>query len=72
MALGTVTWFSAQSGFGLIQPFDGSTDIFVHISEIERAGLSALHEGQRVRYEAIMNHGKQAAEHLSLADYLVE
>jgi CspA family cold shock protein len=68
MALGTVTWFSAQSGFGFIEPFDGSVDIFVHISEIERAGLTALQEGQKVRYEAIVSHGKQVAEHLSLAE----
>jgi CspA family cold shock protein len=68
MALGTVKWFNAQKGFGFIQPEDGGKDVFVHISAVERAGLGSLREGQKVRYEVVANRGKQAAEHLSLAD----
>jgi cold shock protein len=68
MALGTVKWFNAQKGFGFIQPSDGSKDVFVHISAVERAGLGSLNEGQKVRYEVITDRGKQAADHLSLAE----
>jgi CspA family cold shock protein len=68
MALGTVKWFNAQKGFGFIQPEDGGKDVFVHISAVERAGLGSLREGQKVRYEVIADRGKQAADHLSLAD----
>ena len=68
MALGTVKWFNSQKGFGFIQPADGSKDVFVHISAVERAGLNSLNEGQKVRYEVITDRGKQAADHLSLAD----
>ena len=67
MALGTVKWFNAQKGFGFIQPSDGSKDVFVHISAVERAGLGSLREGQKIRYEVITDRGKQAADHLSLA-----
>lgn len=52
MAIGTVKFFNAQRGFGFIQPSDGSKDIFVHISAVERAGLSSLSEGQKVSFEA--------------------
>ena len=68
MALGTVKWFNAQKGFGFIQPSDGSKDVFVHISAVERAGLGTLREGQKVRYEVIADRGKQAADQLSLAE----
>lgn len=51
MATGTVKWFNSQKGFGFIQPEDGSKDVFVHISAVERAGLSNLSEGQRVTFE---------------------
>src|SRR5229473_1931332 len=61
MALGTVKWFNAQKGFGFIQPSDGSKDVFVHISAVERAGLGSLNEGQKIRYEVITDRGKQAA-----------
>jgi CspA family cold shock protein len=67
MALGTVKWFNAQKGFGFIQPEDGSKDVFVHISALERAGIGSLSEGQKVRYEVVTERGKQAAAHLSLA-----
>ena len=68
MAVGTVKWFNAQKGFGFIQPTDGGRDVFVHISAVERAGLGSLQEGQKIRYEVITDRGKQAADHLSLAD----
>ena len=51
MASGTVKWFNTAKGFGFIQPDDGSKDAFVHISAVERAGLTGLHEGQKVAYE---------------------
>jgi CspA family cold shock protein len=57
MATGTVKWFNAQKGYGFIQPEDGSKDVFVHISAVERAGLNSLHEGQRVGYE--LERGQQ-------------
>ena len=51
MATGTVKWFNTQKGYGFIQPEDGSKDVFVHISAVERAGMSSLREGQRLSYE---------------------
>ena len=51
MATGTVKWFNGQKGFGFIQPNDGSKDVFVHISAVERAGLTGLAEGQKVEFE---------------------
>ncbi|WP_454616621.1 cold-shock protein [Bradyrhizobium cenepequi] len=68
MATGTVKWFNGQKGFGFIQPNDGSKDVFVHISAVERAGLGGLAEGQRVNYEVVTDRksGKDSAENLSL------
>ena len=51
MSSGTVKWFNAQKGYGFIQPDDGSKDVFVHISAVERAGLRGLNEGQKVSFE---------------------
>src|SRR5437762_13034675 len=51
MTTGTVKWFNGQKGFGFIQPDDGGTDVFVHISAVERAGLASLHEGQKLSFE---------------------
>ena len=51
MATGTVKWFNATKGFGFIQPYGGGKDVFVHISAVERTGLSNLNEGAKVRYE---------------------
>ena len=54
---GTVKWFNAQKGFGFIQPEDGSKDVFVHISAVERAGMSTLNEGQKLSFD--LEDGKQ-------------
>jgi CspA family cold shock protein len=67
MPTGTVKFFNTQKGFGFIQPADGSKDVFVHISAVERAGLSTLNEGQKVSFEIVTERGKQAAGNLSLA-----
>ena len=65
MATGTVKWFNAAKGFGFIQPDDGSKDVFVHISAVEKAGLPALKEGQKVQYELVKGKdGKASAENL--------
>ncbi len=69
MPTGTVKWFNPAKGFGFIQPEDGSKDAFVHISAVERAGLSGLREGQKVSYELQAGqNGKASAENLSLID----
>jgi len=69
VATGTVKWFNGQKGFGFIQPNGGGADVFVHISAVERAGLSGLAEGQTVNYEVKKDpmRGKVSAENLSLA-----
>ena len=67
MSSGTVKWFNSQKGFGFIQPDDGSKDVFVHISAVERAGMSTLNEGQRLTYEVVTERGKQAASNLQNA-----
>jgi len=67
MPTGTVKFFNSQKGFGFIQPTDGSKDVFVHISAVEKAGMRTLMEGQKVNYEVITERGKQAAGNLSLA-----
>jgi CspA family cold shock protein len=66
MATGTVKWFNGQKGFGFIAPDDGGNDVFVHISAVERAGLSGLAEGQKISYElkADAKRGKSSAENL--------
>jgi len=68
MASGTVKWFNSQKGFGFIQPDNGGTDVFVHISAVERAGLPGLNEGQKVNFESKTDkmRGKVSAENLSL------
>ena len=69
MATGTVKWFNGQKGFGFIHPNYGGQDVFVHISAVERAGLSGLAEGQKVNFEVKTDkmRGKTSAENLSLA-----
>jgi CspA family cold shock protein len=69
MTTGTVKWFNGQKGFGFIQPDDGGSDAFVHISAVERAGLAGLAEGQKVTFDIKTDRmrGKVSADNLSLA-----
>ena len=67
MATGTVKWFNAQKGFGFIQPSNGGKDVFVHISAVERAGMSTLSEGQSISYDVVNERGKDAAANLKAA-----
>jgi cold shock protein len=68
LAKGTVKWFNPTKGYGFIQPMGGGgRDVFVHISAVERAGLSTLNEGQTVEYEEVENRGKTSAENLKVA-----
>ena len=66
MSTGTVKWFNAAKGYGFIQPDDGSADVFVHISAVERAGMSNLVEGQKLGYEMVRDpkSGKMSADRL--------
>lgn len=66
MSTGTVKWFNGQKGFGFIQPNDGGNDVFVHISAVERAGLSTLNEGQKVSFDIVADRrsGKSSADNL--------
>jgi cold shock CspA family protein len=66
MARGTVKWFNPQKGYGFIQPQTGGKDVFVHISAVQKAGLTTLNEGQQVEYEEVSNRGKSAAENLKV------
>ena len=69
MKTGTVKWFNAQKGYGFIQPDDGSPDVFVHISAVERAGMYSLNEGQKVSFEVVTDRktGKSSAGNLQAA-----
>jgi len=64
MATGTVKFFNMQKGYGFIQPSDGSKDVFVHISAVQRSGLQSLVEGQQVSFEVVTERGKPAAANL--------
>ena len=64
MAQGIVKFFNSQKGFGFIQPTDGGKDVVVHISAVERAGLSSLNEGQKLSYDVVSERGKLAAANL--------
>ena len=69
MSTGTVKWFNPTKGFGFIEPQDGSKDVFVHISAVERAGMSTLNEGQTVSYDLQPGqNGKSSAENLKAAE----
>lgn len=69
MATGTVKWFNSTKGFGFIQPDNGSTDVFVHASAVERAGMRSLSDGQKISYEVVQDRksGKSSAENLQAA-----
>ncbi len=66
MAKGTVKFFNEAKGFGFIAPDDGAKDVFVHISALERSGVSSLREGDKVSYEVVTDRGKPAAANISL------
>ena len=66
LAKGTVKWFNPTKGYGFIKPAVGDKDVFVHISAVERAGLSNLNEGQVIEYEEVSNKGKTSAENLKV------
>jgi CspA family cold shock protein len=68
MSVGTVKWFNSQKGYGFIQPEDGSKDVFVHISAVERSGMGNLSDGQKISYEVMRDQkGKLSAENLKSA-----
>jgi CspA family cold shock protein len=67
MPVGIVKFFNTQKGYGFIQPEDGSKDVFVHVTAVERAGMRSLMEGQKVSYEIVTERGKQAAANLQPA-----
>ena len=69
MNTGTVKWFNNQKGFGFIQPTNGGNDVFVHISAVERAGMSTLNEGQKISYDIVADRrsGKSSADNLRAA-----
>lgn len=69
MSTGTVKWFNATKGFGFIQPDDGSADVFVHVSAVERAGMRSVVEGQKLSYEMVRDNksGKMSADQLKAA-----
>ena len=66
MARGTVKWFNSQKGYGFIAPEGGGKDVFVHVSAVERAGLTGLNEGQVVEYEEVADKGKTSAQNLKV------
>ena len=69
MATGTVKWFNGQKGYGFIQPDEGGADVFVHISAVQRSGLHALSEGQRVQFEVARGtNGKDSAVNISVVE----
>jgi CspA family cold shock protein len=67
MPKGTVKWFNPTKGYGFIKPDGGDRDVFVHISAVERAGLSTLNENQVVEYDLVENRGKASAENLKVS-----
>ncbi|MEE9266814.1 MAG: cold-shock protein [Gammaproteobacteria bacterium] len=69
MSVGTVKWFNPSKGYGFVEPSDGSKDVFIHISALERAGIGSLNEGQKIEYELVPgNNGKTSADSVKLVD----
>ena len=68
MPIGKVKWFSATKGFGFIEPDGGGRDVFVHVTALEKAGMTGLNEGQRVSFDVIKERGKTIAGNLKLAE----
>ncbi len=66
MSTGKIKWFNAKKGFGFIQPDEGSKDVFLHISAVERAGIGLLSEGQAISFEIVRDRGKESAGNLKL------
>ena len=66
MATGTVKWFNATKGFGFIQPDGGGKDVFLHISAVERAGLSNVNEGAKIEYDIVSEKGKESASNIKM------
>jgi CspA family cold shock protein len=67
MPIGTVKWFNATKGFGFIVPQDGGKDVFVHVTAVQKAGLTGLNENQKVSYEVVTERGKAAATNLKIS-----
>lgn len=69
MSVGTVKWFNASKGYGFIEPADGGKDVFIHVSALEKAGIAALNEGQKIQFDVVAGqNGKSSAENVKLAD----
>ena len=68
MTNGTVKFFNTSKGFGFIAPDDGSDDVFIHISELEKSGINQLNDGQKVTFEVVSNKGRSAAANVQLQD----
>ena len=66
VATGTVKWFNANKGYGFIAPNGGGPDVFLHISAVERAGLSSVADNTKIEYEVVANKGKQSAENIKI------
>jgi CspA family cold shock protein len=66
VARGVVKWFNPTKGYGFVQPDSGGKDVFIHISAVERAGLSTLNEGQKIEYEITTNKGKESGENIKV------
>ncbi|MGB0935746.1 MAG: cold-shock protein [Alphaproteobacteria bacterium] len=68
MATGTVKWFNTTKGYGFIAPDDGSSDVFVHITAVERSGIGSLNDGQKISYEIVTTNGRSSADGLALVE----
>jgi len=68
MATGTVKWFNATKGYGFIQPDDGGKDVFVHVTAVQKAGLTGLNEGKKISYELATDRGKTSATELKVSN----